>query len=316
MRKEEFTFDSRDGVSKIYACSWIPEEQPLCIFQIIHGMNDHVNRYEEFASFLAQRGILVVGADMLGHGRTVPEGGIYGYFCENDPATVVVRDAHRLKKIMEEKYPTTPYILFGHSMGSFIVRNYIARYGTGIKGAILEGTGTPTKTELKFGKLLVQIFTKLRGSDREVELLHDISRNSYMNGIKDAKGKNDWLTTDEEQIKRYEKDPFCAGFQFTVNGYRTLFDLAYRMQEQEILNKIPKKLPILIVSGTEDPVGSKGLAPKQLYDTYLNLDFTKVTLKLYNGARHEVLFEKVKETAYEDLYSWIERVAMESQGGK
>ena len=96
MRKEEFTFDSRDGVSKIYACSWIPEEQPLCIFQIIHGMNDHVNRYEEFASFLAQRGILVVGADMLGHGRTVPEGGIYGYFCENDPATVVVRDAHRL----------------------------------------------------------------------------------------------------------------------------------------------------------------------------------------------------------------------------
>nr|MBQ8253793.1 lysophospholipase [Lachnospiraceae bacterium]MBQ8253821.1 lysophospholipase [Lachnospiraceae bacterium] len=316
MRKEEFTFDSRDGKSKIYACSWIPEEPPLCILQIIHGMNDHMGRYEEFASYLAQRGILVVGEDHLGHGKTVPDGGTYGYFCEHDPATVVVRDVHRLKKITEEKYPTVPYIIFGHSMGSFIVRNYIARYGTGIRGAILSGTGTPTKAELNFGKCLAKIMEKVKGPKEVVGLLHDISRKSYMSGIKNAKTEHDWLTTDEDEIEKYAGDPLCTGFRFTVNGYQTLFELAYRMQEKEILHKIPKKLPILIVSGTEDPVGAKGLAPKQLYDEYLNLDLTKVTLKLYQGARHELLFEKVKDTAREDIYSWIEKVAMEIQGGK
>lgn len=316
MRKEEFTFDSRDGVSKIYACSWIPEEQPLCILQIVHGMKDRIGRYDAFAAYLAQRGILVVGEDHLGHGKTVPVGGTYGYFCENDAATVVVRDVHRLKKLMEEKYPTTPYLLFGHSMGSFIVRNYLSRYGTGIEGAILCGTGTPKMTELILAKCLATVIGKVKGTNYVSRMLDDISTKSYMSGVENACTEYDWLTTDRGEVEKYAADSLCSSFKFTVNGYHTLYELAARMQKRKNLERIPKKLPILIVSGTEDPVGSKGLAPKQLYDTYLNLDFTKVTLKLYNGARHEVLFEKVKETAYEDLYSWIERVAMESQGGK
>ncbi len=316
MRKEEFTFDSRDGKSKIYACSWIPEEEPLCILQIVHGMKDRIGRYDAFATYLAQRGILVVGEDHLGHGKTVTDGGTYGYFCENDPATVIVRDVHRLKKLTEEKYPTTPYLIFGHSMGSFILRNYLAKYGTGIEGAIICGTGTPTKAELVFGKCLATIIGKIKGTKYVSRLLDDISTKSYMSGIENARSEYDWLTTEEDEAEKYAEDLLCSGFEFTVNGYHTLYELAYRMQKKENLDKIPKKLPILIVSGTEDPVGSKGLAPKQLYDTYLNLDFTKVTMKLYNGARHEILFEKIKETVQEDLYSWIEMVAMESQGGK
>ncbi len=314
MRKEEFTFDSRDGKTKLYACAFYPEQEPLCIVQIVHGMKDRIARYEEFAEYLTEKGVLVVGDDHLGHGKTVTEGETFGYFCENDPATVLVRDEHRLKKIMEEKYPTLPYIILGHSMGSFIVRNYMARYGTGIEGAILCGTGTPKKVELLFGKVLTGVIGKVKGTKYVSKLVDDISTKSYMSGIKGAKTEHDWLSTDEETIDKFSKDAMCSGFTFTVNGYETLYELALRMQKKENMLKIPKKLPILIVSGTEDPVGDKGLAPKKLYDDYLNLDLTKTTLKLYSGARHEILNEKNKDTVYEDLYSWIERIAMEVSG--
>ncbi|MBQ8527349.1 MAG: alpha/beta hydrolase [Lachnospiraceae bacterium] len=314
MRKEEFTFDSRDGKTKIYACAFYPEQEPLCIVQIVHGMKDRIGRYEEFAEYLTGKGVLVVGDDHLGHGKTVTEGETFGYFCENDAATVLVRDEHRLKKIMEEKYPTLPYIILGHSMGSFIVRNYITRYGTGVEGAMLLGTGNPKKTELLSGRFLAAVIGKIKGKKYVSKLLDDISTKSYMSGIENAKTEHDWLTTDEEMVEKFAGDTLCSGFTFTVNGYDTLYELALRMQKKENMLKIPKKLPILIVSGTEDPVGNKGLAPKKLYDDYLNLDLTKVALKLYSGARHEPLNEKNRETVYEDLYSWIERVAMEVSG--
>lgn len=311
MRKEEFTFDSRDGKTKLYACAFYPEQEPICILQIVHGMKDRMARYEDFARFLTERGVLVVGNDHLGHGKTVKEGDIYGYFCENDPATVLVRDVHRLKKIMEEKYPTIPYIIYGHSMGSFIVRNYMARYGTGVEGTILAGTGTPTKAELIFGKCLTGVIGKVKGTKYVSKLVDNISTKNYMSGIENAKTEHDWLSKNEETIAAFAADPLCSGYTFTVNGYDTLFELALRMQKKENLLKIPKKLPILIVSGTEDPVGNKGLAPKKLYDDYLNLDLTKTALKLYSGVRHEVLREKNKDTVYTDIYNWIERIAME-----
>ena len=142
--RETFTYDSRDEKkTKIHAVKWIPErDKPICVVQILHGMAEHMERYDEFARFLAEQGILVVGNDHLGHGKTVSENdGVYGYFCEQDPATVVVRDVHRLKKIIQEEYLGVPYILMGHSMGSFMVRDYLTRYGTGIDGAIILSTG-------------------------------------------------------------------------------------------------------------------------------------------------------------------------------
>ncbi len=315
MRKEEFTFDSRDGKTKLYACKWIPEkETPLCIVQIIHGMNDHINRYEAFAQYLAQRDILVVGEDHLGHGNSVVDGGVYGYVCETDAATVIVRDAHRLKKIIQEKYPQVPYIIFGHSMGSFMVRNYLAKYGNGIQGAILSSTGTPKRYELLYGKIVTTILAKIKGSTYVSKHIDSLTSKTYKSGTANGKTKYDWLTQDETIIESYKEDPFCCGYTYTVNGYHTMFELADRMQKKEALQKIPKKLPILIVSGTEDPVGNNGLAPKELYDSYLNLDLTKVTLKLYNGARHEILNEKIKETVFLDLHSWIEMVAIEALG--
>ena len=131
MIKEEFYFDSRDGESCIHAVRYTPDDGNVKgIVQVVHGMAEYVERYENLAEFLTARGILVTGEDHLGHGKSVAEGGTYGYFCEQDPATVVVRDVHRLKKITEESYPEVPYVILGHSMGSFITRNYLCRLHT------------------------------------------------------------------------------------------------------------------------------------------------------------------------------------------
>ena len=120
----------------------MPEgREPLCVVQIIHGMAEYVERYEEFARFLTDQGCVVTGNDHLGHGKSVGEEKCYGYFCEQDPATVLVRDVHRLKKITQKEYPSLPYVIIGHSMGSFILRNYLTMYGSGITGAVIMGTG-------------------------------------------------------------------------------------------------------------------------------------------------------------------------------
>lgn len=314
MKIEEFTFDSRDGKTKLHAMRWLPDtEKPVAIVQIVHGMNEYIRRYDEFATYLAEHGIVAVGEDHLGHGESVAEQETFGYICENDPATVLVRDVHRLKKMTEEKYPGVPYFILGQSMGSFIVRNYITRYGTGITGAMIFGTGTPKQSELATGKLLTGLISKFRGPKYVSRFIDHTTTSNYMSGIENAKTKDDWLCTDEEVVARYSKDPLCSGFTFTVNGFHALFELAQRMQKKENLDKIPKKLPILIVSGTQDPVGGFGAAPKQLYDNYLNLDLTKTVLKLYNGGRHEMLNEKIKETVYEDVRNWIEMVLTQNR---
>lgn len=311
IKKEEFTIDSRDGKTALHAVKWLPEGQPICILQIVHGMNEYILRYEEMAQYFAGKGILVVGDDHLGHGSSVPEGGQHGYICESDGATVMVRDEHRLKKMMQQQYPGVPYLIFGHSMGSFILRNYMMQYGSGIDGAILCGTGSPARWQLAMGKLLTATLSKLRGGRYVSRFVDKMTRKAYMSGIENPQTDHDWICTDPAVAKAFEQDPQSGGFTFSVNAYHVLFELADRMQDKKELAKIPKKLPVLIVSGTEDPVGEKGKAPQRLYDDFLNLDMTKVTLKLYNGCRHELYNEPVKETFFLDLENWISLVLAE-----
>lgn len=159
MVKEEFYFDSRDGRTRLHAVRYSPDkpESVRCVLQIIHGMAEYAERYEEFAEFMTARGFLVTGEDHLGHGKSVGRGGTRGYFCEQDPATVLVRDVHRLKKMTEALYPEIPYVILGHSMGSFILRNYLCRYGTGIAAAVIMGTGMQGRISLRIAKMAVGI---------------------------------------------------------------------------------------------------------------------------------------------------------------
>lgn len=309
MKKEEGYFDSRDGSSKIHYVKWLPDEgEPAtAIFQIIHGMAEHIERYEPFAQFMTQHGFIVVGDNHLGHGKTVQKNnGTKGYFCENDPVTVLVRDVHRLKKTMQQEYPGLPYIILGHSMGSFLMRNYLCRYGSGIDGAIIMGTGMQPKGSLKLALFLASVTKQLHGSKYTSKMLSGLSSQGYLDRISDHKSDFDWLSTDDENVRRYNDDPDC-GFPFTVNGYQALFQMILNLHDQDNLEKMPRNLPILITSGSEDPVGDYGKAPQGLYDKYKEMGMTSLSIKLYSKDRHEILNEKDKQQVWNDVLAWTRK---------
>lgn len=309
VRKEEFTFDSRDGKTKIHAVRWVPEGKVICILQIVHGMAEYIERYEEVAQYFAEKGILVTGEDHLGHGKSVSKDGTYGYFCEQDPATVVVRDVHRLKKMTQEDYPGIPYVILGHSMGSFILRNYICRYGTGIQGVIVCGTASMPGPVIVAAKAVAGLQRLFQGDKHVSKLLDKMAFGAYNKKIQEAKTGFDWLATDESVVEKYVQDSLC-GFTFTVNGFRTLFELLSRLNKVENLQKMPKELPVFFIAGEEDPVGDYGNGVKKVYEDFIDcLGMKNVALKLYAGDRHEILNELDKQQVFEDIYPWIvERV--------
>lgn len=305
MTREEFYFDSRDGINKLHAVEWKPSiEKPKYILQIVHGMSEYALCYNEFATFLANKGILVVAEDHLGHGKSVTIDGITGYFCKQDPATVLVRDVHRLKKLTQEKYKGIPYYILGHSMGSFILRNYICCYGTGIEGAIIMGTGKQPKAMVSTGLNLTKILTLLQGEKHKSKIINTIAFGNFNSKVVNPRTQSDWLTTNEKSVDAYVADPM-RGFTFTLNGYSTIFTLMKRLYEQTYLEKMPKELPILMTSGEMDPVGDYGKTVKVVYEDFKELGMKDITIKLYPIYRHEILNEVENEKVYEDIFEWM-----------
>ena len=307
MRKEEFTIDSRDGIHKLYSVKYLPEGEPKASVQIIHGMSEYMGRYEAFAKYLVEQGYVVTGEDHLGHGLSVPEGETYGYFCDMDPATVLVRDVHRLKKTVQAQYPGVPFVILGHSMGSYILRNYLCRYGTGIQAAIIMGTGMENKASVSFVKGLSKLIGKIYGEKHLSGTLDKLVMGNYNKRIENPRTPSDWLSHDEEVVNQYRIDPLC-GFPFTVNGYGALFELVSRLFKQENLEKLPAQLPTLVVSGEEDPVGAYGEGVKAAFASMQGAGMQKLELKFYPGDRHEILNELDKQQVMEDIAAWLEKV--------
>lgn len=308
IRTEEMRYDSRDRETKIYAKKWIPEGEPKAILQIVHGMSEAIARYDEYATWMAERGILVMGNDHLGHGRTKTENGTWGYFCKRDPATVLVRDVHRLKKIVQEEHPGVPIFIMGHSMGAIIAREYISRYGTGISGAILQATGMQKVGTVKVARRLAKIIGTFCGDKHRSGLINRIAFGHYNDRIPKPCGEAAWLSHNEENIKEYTENP-AYGFVFTINGFLTLGELITRTQDEDDMYNIPKRLPILLACGTEDPTGGYGKGVQELYDIYRDTcHIEDVELKLYDGMRHEIHNEIGREKVYEDEYAFITRI--------
>ena len=315
MIKEEFYFDSRDGKSKLHAVRYMPDSDTdiRCVVQIVHGMAEYIERYEEFAEFLTERGCVVTGEDHMGHGKSVGKSGKYGYFCEQDPATVLVRDVHRLKKTTQALYPEVPYIIMGHSMGSFITRNYMFRYGTGISAAVIMGTGMQSPALLKVSKAAAGVQKLFCGPKHVSGLIDKLAFGSYNKRIQNLATSFDWLSRDAERVDKYISDPLC-GFVFTVNGFSTLFELISRLNKQENLERIPSALPVLMVSGDADPVGDYGRGVQKAYESLQNAGLENITLKLYEGGRHELLNETNRDEVMQDVFRWIEEPILD--GGR
>ena len=310
MRKEEFYYDSRDNSAnapKIHAVRYTPEPdtEPVCVVQIIHGMAEYAQRYEEFAKFLTDRGCVVAANDHLGHGKSVGEDKLYGYFCEQDPATVVVRDVHRLKKMTQQLYPALPYVIVGHSMGSFILRNYLCRYGSGIQGAVIMGTGYQPGGMIAVSKLLVKMQTLFLGGKHVSRFCDKVSFGSYNECIPDAQTAFDWLSNDAERVRAYIDDPMC-GNVFTLNGFRTLLSLIEGAHDKKAMKNIPPELPLLLISGEEDPVGAYGKGVLKVRDLLQDAGVQNLNMHLWENCRHELLNEPEREQVMEQIYGWIQ----------
>lgn len=306
MNKSEFYIPSTDGSHKLRCVEWTPDGAPRAVLQISHGMVEHLERYDRFAAFLNEAGIVVVGNEHLGHGKSVSGEEDYGYFAENEPSKTVVDDLHELTVRMKEKYKGISYFVLGHSMGSFLLRRYLMTYGDKVDGAIILGTGHTTAPVLFFARNFSAFVGKLRGQRYRSALCDKLCFDSYNKKIKKSRTSKDWLTKDEAIVDEYLKDPMCS-FIFTMNGYKTLFSTITFMQKEENINRIPKELPILLAAGEQDPVGNYGKGVKQVYQKYKSKQIQDIELKLYKDDRHELINELDYQVVYQDILSWIEK---------
>lgn len=304
--KSEFFYPSSDGVTSIHAIEWIPTQKPKAVLQISHGMVEYIGRYDEFAEYLCEKGFYVVGQDHLGHGRSVSGEGGHGYFHKEKGNEYVVGDIHKLRQRTKEIYPDIPYFLLGHSMGSFLTRQYIQMHGSGLSGVIIMGTGYHGAFELQMGRLLCRAIAAVKGDRYRSRLVNNLAFGGYNRKFRPARTEVDWLTKDTEIVDRYQKDPWCT-FLFTVNAYYHMFTGMLQLTKKQNVEKIPKKLPILFVAGADDPVGNFGKGVDKVYRQYKRVGIKDVSLKLYPGDRHEILNETDRQQVYEDIGEWLEK---------
>lgn len=307
MQKKEISFRSADGIQRIHAVEWLPEGEPKAILQIVHGMAEYVERYEDFATFMTEHGYIVVGEDHLGHGKSVGENGKRGFFCEGDAASIVVRDVHRLHEEIVGEYPTLPCFILGHSMGSFITRNYLTEYGFEVQGAVIMSTGMQPRLLLRCSKLFAKLEGAIRGYKHESAILDYIVFGSYCKKIPEHPTSFEWLTRDEEIVAKYVASPDC-GFKFTDNGFITLFELLLRLHDTDRLLGIPKNLPLFFVAGTDDPVGNYTKGVEAAVRSVEKAGVKNIKKKYYAGMRHEILNEKEHQIVYEDLLSFFDDI--------
>ncbi len=303
--KQEFYYPSRDGLTQIHAVEWIPEKDVRGILQIAHGMVEFIDRYDRFAGFMSSQGFYVAGNDHLGHGKSVTDESQYGYYARHDGNFCLLGDMQQLREHARKKYPGVPYFLLGHSMGSFLARQFIEKYGEGLSGAIIMGTGYQPMATLDFAIGLTAVLQQSRGGHYRSSMIHQMAFGSYNASFEPVRTKSDWLTRDESIVDAYEANPLNQ-FMFTVNGYYNMFRGMRYAQRQANLDRIPKDLPILVVSGQNDPVGDFGKGPRIVAETYQETGIRDVTLKLFPDDRHEILNELDKETVDRYLLDWIE----------
>lgn len=298
--KRDSYFLSKDGVTQIHAIEWIPEGEVTAVLQMCHGMVEYIDRYHDFASFMAKHGVYVIGHDHLGHGQSVTSQEKLGYFSGNEGNWCVVSDIHQVRLMTQKKYPNVPYFMLGHSMGSFLVRQYLGLYSEGLSGAIIMGTGDQPDAILAAGKMVCKLIGTLKGWNYRSAFIN----NMVIGGYEKKMGKA-WLTKDQTIVDKYTADPLC-GFMFTVNAYYNMFLGMSLMNQSEKEAKAEKSLPLFFVAGADDPVGNMGKGVKNVFSLYQKQGYQDAEMKLYPGDRHEILNELDKDVVYHDILTWLE----------
>lgn len=279
---------------------WDSVQEPRAMVQFVHGMAEHVRRYEEFARYLNNKGIIAGGHDHPGHGMNLGSGmpgdiGPEGW-------AGLIRTTGAVHDEFLRRYPHVPHYLLGHSMGSIVVRCLIHLKNPKVRGVILTGTGSSYRADRALGLLTTRLDEVLSGSGNPARLtakLHNLQYSAQF----EANGPFNWLSSDAAQVERYETDPLC-GFDFPAASYRQLLGGLDWAESLERTGK-PLNYPVLIAAGAKDPVGHMGRDPRKVYKSYEAIAAQGSSLRLYPGMRHEILNEIHRIKVYEDLVVWM-----------
>ena len=303
---EQLWFDSADGVHRCAGYLWQPQGEIRGVVQIVHGIAEHLGRYDHFARYLNAHGYVVCGEDHLGHGKTGEAAGQFGFFGRRNGWTLATANVRAFRQLMGEKFPGVPYILLGHSMGSFLTRTYLCRCPGTVDGAILSGTGQENPLLVAGGKLVASLIGHLRGFDTVSALVHDLALGAYNRQFRPNRTTADWISRDEQIVDVYSADPKCT-FVFTVSAFHELFSTLKQVSSLQWAQKIRRDLPVWLFSGDMDPVGDYGRGVKKVAEMLRQSGVKDVRLTLYPGGRHEMLNETNRRQVYQDLLAWAEK---------
>jgi alpha-beta hydrolase superfamily lysophospholipase len=304
--RKEYSIPSKTGIGNVYARCWVPADGVKAVLQIAHGMAEHGERYEDFAKYLCEKGIALFINDHLGHGKSVKSDDDLGYFGDNNGWNILVEDQKVITDLIKREFPDTPIVFFGHSMGSFIAREYVRRYGKdeSLKAAVFCGTSGKNPASAIAIKLANAI-AKIKGTKHHSKFIDKMAFGPY-NAKTENRTPFDWLSRDQFQVDKYVADKYC-GFLFTAYGYRDLTSLLGFVSGKKWFESLDKELPVLIISGAMDPVGNFGKGIDQVCEKLEAAGKKNFKKILYPDGRHEILNESALfDKVCEDVIEWIE----------
>ena len=304
IRKEELRVKSSDKIHNLAGRVYIPDCEPKGIFQIVHGMTENISRYDRFMTFMANSGYIVCGSDHLGHGKTVNDESEYGFFAEKDGYKRVVDDVYIFGCAVREKFSKElPYYLMGHSMGSFIARLTAAQYDCQDK-LIVMGTGGPNPLS-GAGLFIIRCLKLLKGKRNYSNLLDKIGFGSYNERFADECDEKSWISSIPEERHRTNAEK-SLNFKFTLSAMEDLMMLNRLANKKSWAKALNKNKPVLLVSGSDDPVGEYGEGVKKVEQMLKNAG-VPVKMKIYNSARHEILNDISMDEVNKDIIDFIEQ---------
>lgn len=304
---KEFYFPSSDGSSHIHAAEWYPEgREPIGVLQIAHGVAEYGMRYAPLAEFMNEHGFIVVANDHLGHGLSAAPGAETLYFGAHDGWRHVVDDIYALRCRTKAQYPGLPYVLMGHSMGSFLARTYLIRYPGTVDATIIMGTGQQSPLLVSGGRAVARAAGKRHGFQAHSPRVEALAFGAYNKAFAPNRTDYDWLSASDSNVDSYIADPLCGGKTSIGLFYEMLGGIRF-ISTQKNVDSMNLSTPVLFISGAKDPVGDMGRGVKRAYESFRRAGVRDVELKLYEGLRHEILNEDCRAAVCSDLWSWIEK---------
>lgn len=302
--RETIHFPSSDTTHTIAAYVYTMPDVPVhAVLQLSHGMCEYIRRYEPMARFYAAHGIALAGNDHLGHGESAAPGE-YGHYGEPGGRYYLLQDLHRMNEHLHQEFPGLPVFLYGHSMGSFYARWYAERWPETIAGLIISGTAGPQLLHT-VGQGIATVLAALRGPRTVSPFMVRANMGGYCKRIPGAKSPNAWLTRDEAVVRAYDADPLCT-FPFTLGSYREMLAAIHHVNRARWARSVDKTLPILLISGAEDPVGGYGEGVRKVWAMLGDAGVKDLTCEIFEGARHELHNEWNREEVFDYVLHWLE----------